>query len=322
MLDIDEGWFEAETINGYYVPEMIKRSFAAQMEVYEEIRKVCEHHNIRFFASYGTLLGIVRHRGFIPWDDDLDIIMMRSDMNRFLECAKKELPEEYMILHHSTQTGYRDIMMRIVNSRSIDWGEDHLRKFHGFPYVCGVDIFALDKMPRDKDMVETMCAVAVAVDNTLALLWSSEFDELKVQTVKQIEEAAGVSFDWSKPLDSQLLRFTEDVLGMYSQLPESEYDEVVMFASIMHSDVKRGIPKEYFADVIWMDYEGLVKMPAPAGYDAILRSNYGEGYMIPQIFQPHDYPYFRSQEQQLRDIAANHPEMKAQLERFFINAFV
>ena len=86
-------YFEDEVREGFYISGIIKRAWAAQLEVLEIVDKICQKHNIRWFADCGTLLGAVRHGGYIPWDDDLDICMLRDDYIRFNEIAEQELPE-------------------------------------------------------------------------------------------------------------------------------------------------------------------------------------------------------------------------------------
>ena len=71
----DESYFEAEVRDGFYVPGVMKRYWAAQLEIMNDIAKVCAEYEIKWFANYGTLIGAVRHGGYIPWDDDLDIGM-------------------------------------------------------------------------------------------------------------------------------------------------------------------------------------------------------------------------------------------------------
>ena len=96
-MQFPDSFFEDEVRDGFYVPALIKRSWAAQLELLGEIAAVCRRHHIRWFAMWGTLLGAVRHGGFIPWDDDLDIGMLRDDYNRFMSVAKQELPEGYYL---------------------------------------------------------------------------------------------------------------------------------------------------------------------------------------------------------------------------------
>ena len=88
-------YFEDEVRDGFFVPSEIKRAWAAELEVLSEIDKICKKHKIQYFADWGTLLATVRHEGFIPWDDDLDIVMKREDYRRFMEIAQTELPEGF-----------------------------------------------------------------------------------------------------------------------------------------------------------------------------------------------------------------------------------
>ena len=89
---------------------MMKRYWAAQLKVLSEIVKVCENHDIRWYEDSGTLIGAVRHGGYIPWDDDLDICMLRSDWVRFFDVAKEELPKEYKVLSLKTEPEHRECL--------------------------------------------------------------------------------------------------------------------------------------------------------------------------------------------------------------------
>lgn len=68
-----------------------------ELETLKEVIRICDENNIRYYAIFGTQLGAVRHQGFIPWDDDVDICMSRSDYNRFLEIAPGKLSEGYRL---------------------------------------------------------------------------------------------------------------------------------------------------------------------------------------------------------------------------------
>ena len=78
------------------------------LNILKEIDKICKKHNLIYFLDGGTLLGAVRHKGFIPWDDDVDIGMPREDYRKFLKIAQKELPD-YLFLQTFETDKYYDI---------------------------------------------------------------------------------------------------------------------------------------------------------------------------------------------------------------------
>ena len=121
----------------------------------EIIDDICRRYGLVYYADWGTLLGAVRHKGFIPWDDDIDIAMKRQDYMRFIEVAQKELPRECSILSVYTEEKYTEVFARVINSRAISFEAEHLKRYHGCPYIVGVDIFPLDRMPvgeEEKDI--------------------------------------------------------------------------------------------------------------------------------------------------------------------------
>lgn len=77
--------------------ETLRKVQLAQLEIAIEIRRVCDENNIRYFLDFGSLLGAVRHQGFIPWDDDMDIGMLREDYERFCDIAPKALSDQYYL---------------------------------------------------------------------------------------------------------------------------------------------------------------------------------------------------------------------------------
>ncbi len=87
-LEFSNEFFYDEVKDGFFISEMMKRYWAAQLEVLKVIDDICQKHGIKWFAIYGTLLGAIRHNGYIPWDDDLDIAMLRDDYDKFFNVVK------------------------------------------------------------------------------------------------------------------------------------------------------------------------------------------------------------------------------------------
>lgn len=89
-MGLPQEFEEDEVREGFYVNGMMKKIWAAQIDMLDFLNDYCKMHNIRWFMAYGTLLGAVRHQGFIPWDDDCDIWMLRGDFNRLINLLNKE----------------------------------------------------------------------------------------------------------------------------------------------------------------------------------------------------------------------------------------
>ncbi len=95
--------YRDEIRSGFLVTAHRKRIWDIELNMLAELERICEKYHLRYFAAWGTLLGAVRHGGFVPWDDDMDLVMMRPDYERLKEVAAQELAEPYFF-----QTAYTD----------------------------------------------------------------------------------------------------------------------------------------------------------------------------------------------------------------------
>ena len=110
-MKFPKDFFSEEDRNGFVVPEMMKRAWAAELEVLEVIRTLCLSEGIKWYAFYGTLLGAIRHKGFIPWDDDIDIYMTETDYSRFRRAFSKKGDHIHYYLQEWGKTRYHNQTM-------------------------------------------------------------------------------------------------------------------------------------------------------------------------------------------------------------------
>lgn len=96
----------------------LRKAQLRMLDILIEVDKICRSHGIPYWIGYGTLLGAVRHGGFIPWDDDLDICMLKEDYDRFLPIASKELPEQYVVQNVKTEKYFPHSFTKIVDKKS------------------------------------------------------------------------------------------------------------------------------------------------------------------------------------------------------------
>ncbi len=126
-----------------YTPEELRLLWKREMAIYQEIAGICERHGLRYFAACGTVLGAVRHGGFIPWDDDMDVAMPRKDYEAFLKVAPLELREDLEILGIGLTAGYVIPFAKVSDRNSTFIEEtDQQLKYHSGIFV---DIFPMDE---------------------------------------------------------------------------------------------------------------------------------------------------------------------------------
>lgn len=136
-----------ETRDGYTISSDKKQIWAVQLDILQEIAMICNKHDIKYFAIGGTLLGAVRHKGYIPWDDDLDIAMYREDYNKFCEIAPKELHNPFFFQTEDTDPGYLLRHAKVRNSNTTAILSIQRDKKYRFNQGIFVDIFPLDRIP-------------------------------------------------------------------------------------------------------------------------------------------------------------------------------
>lgn len=289
MIEFPKGYFEDEVRDGFFVSSVMKKCWAAQMEVLSDIAYVCDKYNIRWFADCGTLLGAVRHGGFVPWDDDLDICMFRDDYYRFLTVASSELKRiwpQYQILNYHNEQ-YWEPISRIVNSDEVEFKEERLAKFHGYPLCAGIDVFPLDFVCPDPEEEQARKNLF----KTIFELADSDFAEtIDRESLNMLAETVGRKVDNSKSVKLQLYEWGEVVSSLYGR---DEAKDVCLMTFWYRYDNHK-YPIELFDKTVVLPFENIY-INAPAGYDQVLKIEYGDYMRQVRTGGIHEYPHYEGQ---------------------------
>lgn len=127
--------------------ERLNQLHRCQLILAQEVKRLCDQHQIRYFMIAGTLLGAVRHKGFIPWDDDMDIGMLRTDYTRFIAIAKRELDDRFFLQDTDTDPAYGMPFAKLLLKNTVmveqNSSENAARK------AIYIDIFPFDCVPEN-----------------------------------------------------------------------------------------------------------------------------------------------------------------------------
>ena len=118
-----------------------------ELDIMALFKRICEKHQLRYFMVGGTMLGAIRHKGFIPWDDDMDVGMPRPDYEKFIQLAPAELPEGYDFLNYKLRPSYNRYFSRLVDTRVSVYNASNSRTIVEHAWL---DIFPLDGMPSGR----------------------------------------------------------------------------------------------------------------------------------------------------------------------------
>ncbi len=292
-MQFPDSFFEDEVRDGFYVPALIKRSWAAQLELLGEIAAVCRRHHIRWFAMWGTLLGAVRHGGFIPWDDDLDIGMLRDDYNRFMSVAKQELPEGYYLPPRG-DIGAANLACALWNTRELPVKGALLEKFHGCFFPQGIDIFPFDYAAPDPESEEVQKGLAADAFSIILSIGRGEETGQIQAAIASLEETLHISLDKREPLREQACLLIEHVFSLHTAEEAAE----IMYAPDWFFGKPFKWPARYFRCPLTLPFEGL-EIPVPSGYEDILRIRYGNYMERCYTGECHGYPFYRNFEKKL-----------------------
>lgn len=264
---LGEDFFKEEVKLGYRITESQKKVCAMQLELYLIFRDICKKYGLKHWVMYGSLLGAVRHSGFIPWDDDIDVAMPRRDYDIFLKVAPKELYAPYSLQCPYT---YPNCYITNITMRNSE-GTFTPRIFRKLDYNKGIP---LDIFPFDYCNLET---------------WANDKKEIYYHVMRC---ASWMKMQHPELLSEEQIRNCEkyatdcpledwETIQKIASKPEDEGAEHMMMKVVLDRyHLERDIVYKslWFEKTIGHKFES-VEVEIPVGWNEVLCVRYGNNYM-------------------------------------------
>lgn len=254
----------------------LKPVWNAILDIYKEYARICEKHRLNYCAGYGTVLGAVRHKGFIPWDDDFDVMMPRTEYDRFLGLIEQELPpylklvsmsncKEYPFLFCKIQDTRREVFERVTKESGTDQ-----------PQGLYIDVFAIDGVSdsfigRGWDALRRCSAHA-----RMSRLFRHGKHSSIMGWLCELYGAFCLPFFYGKTVE-------RDFYLMFDQWARQHDMSKTSRCGRYRGDLKGWAwisSTSVFADVEWLPFED-IRVPCPKGWDEYLKANYGDYMKLP-----------------------------------------
>ena len=293
-MEFPKEFFLDEVREGFYIPAMMKRAWAAELEILATIDEICERHQLHYYLDYGTLLGAIRHKGFIPWDDDIDIMMMREDYEVFAKVAKAELPEE-LVFRSLTDGSNNYELVSSVQHKQMLISSPSIGKYHNYLYGAGVDIFPYDYLSDDEEQEKERLEIYKSLC-ILASFPSLQGDNKEVleQEAKKIKDLCAVDLFHSSHYRKTVLALLQE----YSKKFNSDRGHKISYLLDLVLFKNQGIgifEEEWYCEESYLNFEFL-SLPVPKEYRKIIAAKFHDYETIRKGGGDHEYPFYRKME--------------------------
>ena len=263
---VNDDFLKEEVICDFLVTTERKKLWAVLLEMLKEFDEVCTKHNLTYFIVYGTLLGAVRHKGFIPWDDDIDVAMPRNDYERFIQLGY-EFKDPLFLQTPYTDHNYFYTPARIRNSNTT--GVVTMFQHAGFNQGIWMSVFPLD-------------------------YWDDNGGRERYEQIRKLVKDCSTYMRINNP---DLDEINRERVAAYHGNPLRDYEEIQRLASsckdpnskyVMTAVITMGrydhklLYAEDFSKAIDLKFEGLT-VKAPIGYDRYLSDGYGDYMQFPPM---------------------------------------
>lgn len=250
--------------------KQLKKLQCIELEMLIEIDRICRKYNIRYSLDGGTLLGAVRHKGFIPWDNDIDVIMRRSEYVKFSDACKKELDfNRFFLQDYMTDKNYifGYAKLRHNGTKFVRVGQEHLKQH------CGifVDIFIVDNVPDNAVLREIHYWASFVIRKGL-------YSEIGRKSAPNA--FLKTFYEFLSFVPKNMWFFAMNALAKVMENKNTE-----LISHITHyypKHCKYGLPSRCFDEFTELEFESRVFM-AFKEYDLYLSTYYGNYMILPPV---------------------------------------
>ena len=259
--------------------ETLRKVQLAQLEIGKEIKRVCDENGIKYFLDSGTLLGAIRYKGFIPWDDDMDMGMLREDYERFIEIAPKELKPEYFLQTWKTDKSYPYAFAKIRKKGTV-FIEAVSQKTNAHNEIF-VDVFPYDIYPDDETVRTKLTKKIMLLKYSL---WMKDGMTPWLRH-KSVLDRLLVKAKYVPHYFYALTHSRDAMIAEYEKLMPMHNAETSKYYVEQSGGTPFGkwiIPTECFKDFIEVKFEDTMFL-VPEKYDLYLKTVYGDYMQLPPV---------------------------------------